>query len=136
MSHRPMSAGTPQWFGAFGRDVRCDDVLGDIAVGRRQVPAVFGHDALDRSRLSQLIQLRAAQARVAEAAGAVLQGELHHPIGADVRKRIDQDAVDDAEHRARGANPEREREDGGQRESWTTAQLARRIAEIGDDRGS
>ena len=53
------------------RDVRRDDIFGDVAVGRREVPAVLADDALDRPCLSQLIELRAAHARIAEAAGLV-----------------------------------------------------------------
>jgi hypothetical protein len=86
------------------RDVRRDDILGDITVGRGEVPPVLPDDALDGPRLAQLLELGAGHAGIAEAAGGVLQRQLHHAFSADVRKRIDQNAVDDAEHRARGAD--------------------------------
>ena len=52
---------------------------------------------------------------------AVPERELHHPIGADVGKGIDQDAVDDAEHGARRADAEGQREDRGERETRAAA---------------
>jgi hypothetical protein len=42
--------------------------------------------------------------------------------------------LDDAEDRARCADPQRQREDRREREPWTAAQLSRRMAKIGDDR--
>ena len=115
-------------------DVRGDDVFRDIAVGGREVPAVLADDAFDRARLPQLIELRAAHPRIPEAAGRVPERELHHPLGADVGKRIDQHAVDDAEDGARGADPEGEREDRREREARPAAELARGVAKISDDR--
>ena len=44
-----------------------------------------------------------------------------------------QHAVDDAEHRARGADAQRQGEDGGDGEAGTPTQFAPRIAKIGDD---
>ena len=72
--------------------------------------------------------------RIPETAGIVPERELHHPIGAHVGEGIDQDAVDDAEDGARGAYPEGQREDRGEREPWAAAQFPRRITKIGDDR--
>ena len=91
-------------------------------------------DALDGPCLSKLLQLGTAHARVPEAAGGVPEGDLHHAIGAHVGEGIDQDAVDDAEDRARGADPEGQREDRGEREARAAAQFPRRIAKIGDER--
>jgi hypothetical protein len=54
-------------------------------------------------------------------------------IGACVGKRIDQDAVDDAEDGARRADAEGQREDGGEREARAAAEFTRGIAKIGDD---
>ena len=62
MSQRPISAGLPQWFGALGEMYDGDDVLGDVAVGGREVPAVLGDDALDGAGLTQLLELGAAHA--------------------------------------------------------------------------
>ena len=92
-------------------------------------------DALDRPCLSKLIHLRAGHAWIPEAAGVVPERELHHPIGADVGKGIDQDAIDDAEDRAGGADPERQREDGGQGKPGPPAQFTRRVATIADQGG-
>src|SRR5260370_16296 len=47
-----------------------------------------------------------------------------------VRKRVDEDSVDDAEDGAGGANAESEGEDGGQREAGTLAEFAEGVAEI------
>jgi hypothetical protein len=116
------------------RDVRCDDIFGDVAIGRREVPSIFADDTLDRTSLSKLLELGAGHPGVAKAAGSVSEGDLHHSVGADIGERIDQDAVDDAEDRAGRANAQRQREDRRQRESRTTAQFARRIPEIADDR--
>jgi hypothetical protein len=115
-------------------EVRRDDIFGDIAISGCEVPSVFPHDAFDSSCLSKLLQLRAGHARISETAGIVREGELHHSIGARVRERTDQDAVDDAEHRARGAYPKGQREDRGEREPRAAAQFPHRIAKIGDDR--
>ena len=110
------------------------DVFGDVAVGGGEIPAVLPDDAFDGARLPQLIELHAAHARIPEAAGRVPERELHHPIGADVGKRIDQHAVDDAEHGAGGADAEGEREDRRDREARPAAQLARRVAKVAEDR--
>ena len=115
------------------RHVRRDDVLGDIAISGRQVPSVLRYGALDSPRQSQLLQLRTGQSRIPETASTVTEGELHHPIGAHVGEGIDQDAVDDAEHGARGAYPQGQREDRRERKPWTAAHFPRRITEIGDD---
>jgi hypothetical protein len=34
------------------RDVRCDDIFGDVAIGRREVPSILANDTLDRASLS------------------------------------------------------------------------------------
>jgi hypothetical protein len=91
-----------------GRDVRGDNVLRNIAIGRRQVPAVFANHAFDRSRLAQSFELRRARAGIADASSGVDERDLHHPLGPDVRERIEEDAVDDAEDGARRADAERE----------------------------
>ena len=64
-----------------------DDVLRDVAVGRREVPPILRDDAFDRPCLSKLLDLRAAHSRIAEAARAVPERELHHPIGIRRRER-------------------------------------------------
>ena len=51
------------------RDVRRDDIFGDVAVRRREVPSVFADDALDGPRLPKLLELGAGHARIPEAAG-------------------------------------------------------------------
>ena len=102
MSQRPISAVTPQWFGALGEMYGGDDVFRNVAVGGGEVPAVLGDDALEGARLPQLLELGAAQARAPHPARLVPERELHHPLGVDVGEWIEQDAVDDAEHRARG----------------------------------
>ena len=117
------------------RYVRRDDVLGDIAVGGRQVPAILCDDALDRPCLSKLLDLGAAEPWIPESAGVVPERQLHHAIGADVGKGIDQDAIDDAEDRAGGADPERQREDGRQGKPGPAAQFTRRVAAIADQCG-
>jgi len=116
------------------RDVGRDDILGDVAVSGGQVPAVFSDDALDCPCLSKLLQLSAAHARIPEPAGIIPEGQLHHAVGAHVWERIEQDAVDDAEHGARGAYPESEREYRCKREPRAPPQFPRGITKIGDDR--
>ena len=115
------------------RDVRRDDILGDIAVRGREVPPVFRHDALDGSGLTHLLDLSAAHPCPPEASGGVHEGDLHDAIGAHVGEGIDQDAVDDAEDRARGAYPKGQREDRGEGEPRAAAQFARGIAKIGEE---
>src|SRR5690606_5285483 len=61
--------------------------------------------------------------------------ELHHPLRADVGKRIQQHAVDDAEDDARRGNAQGERGDRRQREGRAPANLAERVADVRQDRG-
>jgi hypothetical protein len=103
------------------RDVRGDDIFGDVAVSGREVPSILPHDALESPCPSKLIQLSGRHARISKTAGIVAEGELHHSIGAHVREGIDQDAVDDAEDGARGAYPKGQREDRGEREPRAAA---------------
>ena len=102
--------------------------------GGREIPAVLCDEALDRSGLTKPLHLSAGHARISVAPGVVLERELHHPIGADVRKRIDQDAIDDAEDGAGRADPERQRKNCGQREPGAAAKFARGEAQVGEDR--
>ena len=50
--------------------------------------------------------------------------------GVAVRQRLEQHAVDDAEDRAVGADAERERDDGDEREPGRSPQDAHRVGEV------
>ena len=115
-------------------DVRRRHIFGDIAIGRREVPPILRDDALDSAGLSKLFDLRATHARPAEASGWVHERDLHDPLGAHVREGIEEDAIDDAEHRARGADAECQRENCREREPGPPAQFTSRVAKIGEDR--
>ena len=69
-----------------------------------------------------------------EAARAVAKRDLHHSLGLDVREGIDEHPVDHAEHGARGADAQGQREHGGDGERRTAAQFPRGVTQIGDDR--
>ena len=106
---------------ASGRDVRRRNVFGNVPIGRREVPPVFGNDAFDGARLSELLDLRAAHPGTAQPPRGVPERDLRDPFGTDIRERIDQHAIHDAEHGARGADPERKGDDGGEREAGKDA---------------
>jgi hypothetical protein len=76
--------------------------------------------------------LRTIEARVAIVAGFVLEHHLHDAIRANVGEWVDQHGVNDAEDGGGGADTQREREDGGERETGAFAKFAGGIAEVGD----
>src|SRR5580700_2994060 len=100
------------------------DVLGEVAVGGGEVPPGDADDAVDRANLPKLIQLLTAQNYVVVVAGFVLQAEFDNAAGGGIRVWIDEHGIDDAENGAGGANTDREREDGGEREVWAPAEFA------------
>src|SRR6266851_2114416 len=108
------------------------NIFGEIAIGGGEIPPVHGGDVFERLGLAKLINLRAVQARILVTAGFIHQPNLHNALGAGVREWIDQDGVDDAEDGAGSANPERQREDCGQREAGALAEFAEGVAEIGE----
>jgi hypothetical protein len=91
------------------------------------------HGARGGDRLEAPIELRDAlevcDGRVPLARAVVLADE-HEPIGLRIRQRTQQHAVDQREHRGRGADAERERERREQREGRRSDQRARGLAEI------
>ena len=119
--------------GCVGGDIRCRDVFGQIAICGGEVPSVFRDDAFDGPSLSKLFQLGAADSRIPETAGAVLERELHHALGAHIGKRVDQDAIDHAEYRGRGADAECQREDRSERKPGATLQFARGVAQVDEE---
>ena len=56
--------------------------------------------------------------------------EVDEPLAVGMRKRAEQDASHDAEDRGVGADPEREREDGRDREEGCAREAPRRIAHV------
>ena len=97
-------------------DVRRGNIFGNIAIGRREVPPILCDNAFDSPGLSKLLDLGATHACPAEASGGIHERDLHDPLGAHIRKGIEEDAIDHAEHRARGADAERQRENCRERE--------------------
>ena len=59
-----------------------------------------------------------------------LQPDAHQPLRLAKGKRPKHDAVDDAEDRGRRADPEREGEDGDEREAGALGERAERVAEV------
>jgi hypothetical protein len=100
------------------------DILGEIAVGGGEIPPVDGHDAVDRSRLVELLKLLAVQDYVVIVAGFVLQAKFDHAVGAGVRVRVEENGVNEAEDGAGGANADGQGEDGGEREVWAPSEFA------------
>jgi hypothetical protein len=59
----------------------------------------------------------------------------HQPVLIGIRQWFQHHGVDDAEDRAGGADAERQREDGDQRESGRLAHLAERVTRVGEHVG-
>ena len=110
--------------------IRRHDILGNVAVSRREIPSIFSDNALDCGDMSQLLDLAAAHPGISVPTGRLRQRDLHDAVGAHIGKRIDQDGIDHAEDRAGGADPERQREYRGQSEAWPSAEFTPRVAEV------
>lgn len=54
----------------------------------------------------------------------------HQAIGVGIRKRAQEQGVDDAEDRGICADPERERKHGGKREAWGSEEASESVAEV------
>ena len=133
MSQRPISAGTPQWFGALGE-------MYDATTSSGMSPSVVVR--FHPSSATTLSTVRAC--RNCSSCAPRMPGYRNRPAGSrsascimrsdvDVGKRVQQNAVDDAEHRARGPDAQRQREHRGDGEAGTATQFPPGIAKIGDD---
>ena len=112
-------------------NVRCNDILGEIAVGGGEVPPILSDHAFDHRNLAKPLDLRSGQSGIPVVAGLVLERDLHHTFRADIGKGIDQHCINNAENRAGGAHAERQREDRGQGEPRPPQKFAPRVAQIG-----
>ena len=123
----------PQWFGAFGEMYDAETSSGmSPSVVVRFHPSSATTLSTVRACLS-CSDLLAGHPGTAQPPRGVPERDLHDPFGTDIRERIDQHAIHDAEHSARGADPEREGDDGREREAGTTAELPRGVAQVGQD---
>ena len=95
----------------YGLELRCRDAGEDLG-----------------ARALQVLVVRIRERRE----GEVVVGEvdLHQPLGLGDRWPAEENRVHQAEGGGVGADTQRERENGDQREAWGLAQPARRVAEI------
>ena len=101
---------------AVGHEERLD-ALGLAGAGDRHRAAVPEPDVLEDAPLfavDEVVRGRHVQERDPEPRRRVPQA--HEPVGLVERQRLEQDAADDAEDGRVGADTERQREDGDQRE--------------------
>jgi hypothetical protein len=100
-------------------------ILGQVFVRGRQIPGppARGH-ALDTLGLPQQFKLRPSDPNPPVVAAFVYHREVDHAVGALVGKGVCQQAVDYAEHGGRGADAQRERNDGSESEAGLLADLA------------
>ena len=89
-------------------------------------------DVLERGGLLLIIEeLLGAEIRAADdAAGAVAQDDVDEAVGAGVRKRIQRDVAQHAVDDRDGADSEREREDGDEREAGRPQQRADAVRDV------
>ena len=108
---------------------RVREPLGPAGVGERRAAARVGRDPLEHGVLLAPVQERRGRDREA----AVLRHDLvdaHQRFRIGIRQRPEEHAVDDAEHRAGGADPERQRQDRDRGEPRALGQLADRIPRV------
>src|SRR5260370_17171981 len=61
--------------------VHAQDVFGQIALGRNEVPTFHGGRTLDRRSLPKLLQLRPIQVYITAGAAGVVDPHVHHSAG-------------------------------------------------------
>ena len=105
------------------------DPLGAGRADERRAGPVERADALEDGVLLPPVEKRGRGDREA---AELLQDlvHAHERVGLRVGERTQQHAVDDAEDRAAGADAERQRQDGDDREARSPRQLAQRVAGV------
>ncbi len=112
--------------GGIGCQIVRGHIFRKIFIGGGEVPPILAHHAFNRSGLAELTNLGAGQSRPVLIAGLVLEHQVHHAVRVLVRIRIHQDAVNHAEDSRGGANAQCQRENRGESEARTLAQLPQR----------
>src|SRR5439155_1672768 len=69
-------------------NVRRHDILGKVAVGGGEIPAVLRDHALDGRNLAKPLDLQAGHPGITVVPSLVLARDLHYALGSDIRKRI------------------------------------------------
>src|SRR5262249_43592700 len=99
-----------------GRGLEPHRLLRVAVAGHRDVPPLVGGDVLERPGVGAVVEEAARRDAVLELAQAVLLLDRDEPVELGEVERPDQQVVDDAEHRAAGAETQRQREHRDQRE--------------------
>ena len=86
-------------------------------VGQREARVAIGHQVFEDAVLLAKIKKIGIRQRRRLGAAPVEGADRHQPIGLGIRKRLEHDGVQRGEDGRGGANPQRERQDGGGGES-------------------
>jgi hypothetical protein len=103
---RPHAKESPGIF----REVDARDVFRQSSVSNLHVPCVIAKRRINRGGKAQVIKLCFAEGNKLKPVRMFLveTEEVHDAVGVGVRKRVQQDGVDEREHRRGGADAERE----------------------------
>jgi len=96
------------------------------------VRAVEAKHRIDRGCNAHFIQLCVAQVKIGKLVriSVIDHDRVHDTVGAGVGKRVQQDCIDEREHRRGGADAEREGEHGDGGEARVAAQSAEAVADV------
>ena len=113
------------------RELDGRDILRQLVVSRGEIPGSPARgDHFRALELTQVAELRPGDTHIAVIAVLVDDDQVDHAVGALVRERVRQESVKDAENSGCGADPQRERNDGSEREPGLPAKLAPEEAKI------
>lgn len=113
-------------------EVHARDVFRQPVAGDLQIPVAKAKHRLNRGCKAQVITLCLAKGKPAKLVRMLLVDEVgvHDAVGVGVGKRVQQDGVDEREHRRGGADAEREGEYGDGGEARVAAQGAQAVADV------
>jgi hypothetical protein len=114
------------------RDELTDELLGVLHIGERGSPVVDRGDRHNRVHARRKLA-EGPISRRNEAAARAAVGDGDQPIAIRVWQRGEQNRIDRAEYRSRGANAERQRENGDDREARMVAEAANSESDVGHD---